>query len=344
MINPITLLILCALLPAGTARAQSASPTETPVSAKARAIQESAIVVDTHADTPQRFLDENFDIGSTDPKDAGHISLDKVGRGNLGAEFFSIWVEPETNKGHFAQHTLDLIDSVYQQAAHHPDRMMMAFSVGDIERAHNLAQWLVEIALRFGRRATAFVTDMNQPLGRSIGTGLEVIEARDFLRGSDVDGRALALILRIVAALLEHADVHGGEAAAQRALHSGAGYEKFIEMVEAQGGSRNALEALTPPRETRTIVASRAGIVHAIDVARLGNAGRALASADSLAGLRIAVRIGDAVAGGAPLLHVYGSDRDACDGLVSAFTIEDARVEPPPLVYDRIDRSTSATR
>jgi len=136
MINPITLLILCALLPAGTARAQSASPTETPVSAKARAIQESAIVVDTHADTPQRFLDENFDIGSTDPKDAGHISLDKVGRGNLGAEFFSIWVEPETNKGHFAQHTLDLIDSVYQQAAHHPDRMMMAFSVGDIERAH----------------------------------------------------------------------------------------------------------------------------------------------------------------------------------------------------------------
>ena len=106
------------------------------VSARARSIHDSAIVVDTHADTPQRFLDENFDIGSTDPKDNGHISLDKARAGNLGAEFFSIWVDPETNRGHFAKHTLDLIDSVYEQAARHPDRMMMAFSVEDIEHAH----------------------------------------------------------------------------------------------------------------------------------------------------------------------------------------------------------------
>lgn len=109
---------------------------QTDVSPKAREIQDSPIVVDTHADTPQRFLDENYDIGSTDPKDPGHISLDKAKAGNLGAEFFSIWVDPETNQGHFAHHTLDLIDSVYQQAARHPDRMMMAFSVADIERAH----------------------------------------------------------------------------------------------------------------------------------------------------------------------------------------------------------------
>jgi membrane dipeptidase len=106
------------------------------VSPKARAVHDSAIVIDTHADTPQRFLDENFDIGSTDPKDIGHISLDKARAGNLGAEFFSIWVDPETNQGHFAQHTLDLIDSVYEQAARHPDRMMMAFSTDDIDRAH----------------------------------------------------------------------------------------------------------------------------------------------------------------------------------------------------------------
>ena len=106
------------------------------VSKQAMEIQNSAIVIDTHADTPQRFLDGNYDIGSTDPKDPGHISLDKAKAGNLGAEFFSIWVDPETNQGHFARHTLDLIDSVYEQAARHPDRMVMAFSVADIERAH----------------------------------------------------------------------------------------------------------------------------------------------------------------------------------------------------------------
>ena len=67
------------------------------VSAKALAIHNSAIVIDTHADTPQRFLESNFDIGSTDPNDIGQISLDKARAGNLGAEFFSIWVEPQTN-------------------------------------------------------------------------------------------------------------------------------------------------------------------------------------------------------------------------------------------------------
>jgi len=117
------------------ASAQSSSPADG-ASARARAIQDSAIVVDTHADTPQRFLDQGFDIGSTDPNDIGHISLDKARRGNLGAEFFSIWVDPETNQGHFAKHTFDLIDSVYEQAARHPDSMTMAFSAADIERAH----------------------------------------------------------------------------------------------------------------------------------------------------------------------------------------------------------------
>lgn len=112
------------------------APGPTGVSPKAQQIHNSAIVVDTHADTPQRFLDEGFDIGSTDPADKGHISLDKARAGNLGAEFFSIWVDPRISQNHFSQHTLDLIDSVYQQAARHPDRMMMAFGVDDIERAH----------------------------------------------------------------------------------------------------------------------------------------------------------------------------------------------------------------
>jgi len=121
------LLSICLALPAS---AQT-------IGDKARAIHDSAIVVDTHADTPQRFLDENFDIGSTDPNDHGHISLDKAKAGNLGAEFFSIWVDPETvAKEDFARRTLDLIDTVYEQAARHPERMMMAFSVADIERAH----------------------------------------------------------------------------------------------------------------------------------------------------------------------------------------------------------------
>ena len=129
-------LLLSCLALAASAAAQTTNLSDTPVSVRARAIHDSALIIDTHADTPQRFLDQGFDIGSTDPHDVGHLSLDKGRGGNLGAEFFSIWVDPETNQGHFAQHTFDLIDSVYEQAARHPDRMMMAFSVADIEHAH----------------------------------------------------------------------------------------------------------------------------------------------------------------------------------------------------------------
>jgi membrane dipeptidase len=132
--------LFSALLILGSTLAFAQAKEASDVSPQAPAIHNSAIVIDTHADTPQRFLDDDFDIGSTDPKDFGHISLEKARAGNLGAEFFSIWVEPETNQGHFAQHTLDLIDTVYEQAARHPDRMMMAFSVDDIERAHQRKQ------------------------------------------------------------------------------------------------------------------------------------------------------------------------------------------------------------
>jgi len=132
----VSVLALVSALGAAQATQKSSNAADMIISARARQIHDSAIIVDTHADTPQRFLDEGFDIGSTDPNDIGHISLDKARRGNLGAEFFSIWVEPETNQGRFARHTFDLIDSVYEQAARHPNRMMMAFSVADIERAH----------------------------------------------------------------------------------------------------------------------------------------------------------------------------------------------------------------
>ena len=100
-----------------------------------RAIHDSAIVIDTHADTPTRFVDENFDLAQD--AGAGYIDFNKIKAGNLGAEFFSIWVEPKANKGHEAKRALDMIDSVYEQARRHPDKMTMAFSTQDILRAHH---------------------------------------------------------------------------------------------------------------------------------------------------------------------------------------------------------------
>ena len=129
---PTRRLLFLVLLPV-LAFAQTKKSTHPADSAKA--IHESAIVIDTHADTPQRFLDENFDLGQNTPASEGNIDLGKIKQGNLGAEFFSIWVEPDF-KGHYARRAMDLIDSVYQQAARHPDQMTMAFTANDIVRAH----------------------------------------------------------------------------------------------------------------------------------------------------------------------------------------------------------------
>jgi membrane dipeptidase len=97
-------------------------------------VEHSAIIIDTHADTPQRMVDENYDLA--DPLNGGNWNLESARKGNLGAEFFSIWVDPGQNKGQFARRTLILIDAVKQQVAKHSDKMMFVTSPEGIELAH----------------------------------------------------------------------------------------------------------------------------------------------------------------------------------------------------------------
>jgi membrane dipeptidase len=106
--------------------------TSKPVSVSA--VHRSALVIDTHADTPQRFLDEHFDL--SDPLNGGNLNLDSIHKGNLGAEFFSIWVEPVQFKGQYAHRTLELIDSVKQQVAKHPTEIEFVATPAGIEWAH----------------------------------------------------------------------------------------------------------------------------------------------------------------------------------------------------------------
>jgi len=131
------LFLLAAPLPLFAQTRSTAAPkpvTRKAAPANAAAVHRSAIVIDTHADTPQRLLDDHYDL--TEPLDGGYLNFASAKEGNLGAEFFSIWVEPKLYEGHYARRTLELIDTVLEQAAKHPDQMMMAYSAEDIERAH----------------------------------------------------------------------------------------------------------------------------------------------------------------------------------------------------------------
>jgi membrane dipeptidase len=111
-------------------------------------VQRLAIVVDTHADTPQRFLDEHFDLAG--PLAGGQLNLRSVHKGNLGAEFFSIWVEPALYKGQWARRTLELIDSVKLQVAKHPDHVVFVTSPEGIERAHRAHKFAALMGIEGG--------------------------------------------------------------------------------------------------------------------------------------------------------------------------------------------------
>src|ERR1019366_1476640 len=96
--------------PAGTVKQSGGAAHQS-----AAAVHAAAMVIDSPADPAQGFLDERFGLG--DALKGGEFSLETARKGNLGAEFFAIWVEPEANKGHYARRTLELIYAVKLEAA-----------------------------------------------------------------------------------------------------------------------------------------------------------------------------------------------------------------------------------
>ncbi len=198
--------------------------------------------------------------------------------------------------------------------------------------AIELAEALVAISEQFGRRARAIVSDMNEPLGRSIGTGIEIVEAREFLRGEIAIPRVKALCLQIAEAMLDLAGVSDGADDIQRALSTGTAYEKFCEMIEAQGGSVAGFEAMQRSPHVTLVKAPKAGFVQEIDTVALGNAARALSDVDPMAGIRVVVREGESVGARAVLAEIFSEKPDVA-AVTAAFRVDEAAPPKRPLVY-----------
>jgi membrane dipeptidase len=97
-------------------------------------VHHEALVIDTHADTPQRFLDEGWHF--SDPLGHGMLSLDTAAAGGLNAEFFAAWVEPRLYPGQYASRTFALLQAVHEQVRRHADRMRLCLTPDDILAAH----------------------------------------------------------------------------------------------------------------------------------------------------------------------------------------------------------------
>ena len=224
------------------------------------------------------------------------------------------------------------------------------------EDAKALAAALVAGAKAAGRKAAALVTDMNAPLGFAVGNANEVREALEMLRGCAVAGLrgCLELCLELAAmmvALAKEIGIDEARAMCREKLENGLALEKFEEMVTAHGGDLERFERLLKkPTFKFKIQAMRSGFVSEIDaekVARVAlqlGAGREKAGdkIDPLAGVTLAVKVGDKVAVGAPLATLEkssdpdGLERAAAD-LFKAFTISATAPEAKSLILERID-------
>jgi membrane dipeptidase len=147
------LLCMSCLLGTLQSNAQSQAPTGNKKSMTNQsdpiAVHQSAIVIDTHADTPQRFVDEHWNF--TDPLNGGMLNYDSAKKGNLDAQFFSIWVDPNQYPANAsAKRTLTLIDATLEQVRRAPDKLQFCTTADDILAAHRDGKFAVLMGIEGG--------------------------------------------------------------------------------------------------------------------------------------------------------------------------------------------------
>jgi pyrimidine-nucleoside phosphorylase len=219
------------------------------------------------------------------------------------------------------------------------------------EDARTLAERCLALASGWGRKASAAVTDMSQPLGDAVGNALEVAETVALLRG-ETGGRLRDAALLFAARALEltNGTDHGAALAqAAAAIESGEALERFRAMVQAQGGDPRVVDdpagvlPAAPVREP--LLADRSGTVAAFEAEEIGLASVDLGAGrlrkgdpiDPAVGIVVHPKIGDRLEAGTPIGEVHARDREAAAEagrrVLAAMDVVDGPVEPPALVH-----------
>jgi membrane dipeptidase len=116
-------------------------------------VHRNALVLDTHADTPQRFVDEQWDF--TGPLSGGMLSLETARAGNLAGELFALWVEPTQWRGRFAYRAFSLLDGLLEQIRLHPGEMALCTSADEVLTARATGRFAAMISIEGGHAIEA---------------------------------------------------------------------------------------------------------------------------------------------------------------------------------------------
>jgi pyrimidine-nucleoside phosphorylase len=241
------------------------------------------------------------------------------------------------------------------------DALVLDVKTGDgaFMRAYDdsraLAETMVAIGRGMGKKVTALITDMDQPLGLAAGNGLETAECIEALRGKgpkDMVDLSVELAAHMLQLSGVSANLEAARSRARDALDSGAGLEKFRQVIELQGGDPRVCDdvgRLPQARERRELPARSSGFVSRIACRAVGHACMVLGGGretvdgqiDHAVGVVLRRKVGDSVAKGESLAVVHANDpsrlEDVLKRLDAAFEIAEAPPAPRPLIHAVLD-------
>ncbi|MGF0039823.1 pyrimidine-nucleoside phosphorylase [Peptoniphilaceae bacterium SGI.131] len=235
------------------------------------------------------------------------------------------------------------------------DVIVLDVKVGDgafmktVEDARRLAGEMVKIGNNLNRKTVALLTNMDEPLGYKIGNCLEVEEVIDSLKGKGPED-----LVELSLQIGEYMLYFGGYAQTkeqaremlEEVLESGKALEKFYQLIEAQGASREY--KLDIAEDRIPVYTAKTGYVKRIKAEELGTAAMLLGAGraskedkiDYSVGIEICAKVGDYVSPDIPIAYMYsrGKDEDrAKELLLDAYEITDIKVKKPALVYEIIE-------
>jgi pyrimidine-nucleoside phosphorylase len=229
--------------------------------------------------------------------------------------------------------------------------------MASVSDAVQLAQELVDVGTECGRRVVAYVTSMDQPLGKAVGNALEVREAIDVLKGNgpkDVRDLSLALAAEMVVLAGQAPSTAEARTLVESTLTTGAALDKLRMMITWQGGNAQVIddtECLPTAPTIETVAAPHTGFVARLDAGTVGRAviglgagrERKTDSIDHRVGVVFHRKVGELVERGEPLfdLHLANPSQfaDAEEAITSAFRIGSDEITAPPLIHRRITAS-----
>ena len=224
----------------------------------------------------------------------------------------------------------------------------------NIDDARKLSETMINIGKLANKEVVCILTNMDEPLGYSIGNTLEVIEAAEALQG-DIEDDVKEVVLELGSYMIKLAgcgdNIEDNKKRILDCLESGDAYMKFLELVENQGGDVSYINDVSKFENAKyilPILSKKTGYIKKINAEKLGEiscklgAGRAKIDdiIDNQVGLIINKKIGDMIEEGEMLAIIHANDEDKLNNakkeLFDCFEICDEFVEKPKVILEII--------